>query len=417
MRKARNVAPLLVCLGLLISACQPIVAPSQQQPFPPAWQATEDPAAYVQAATVHATLLVNQADGDEAAYLTQLAAWGVHDTEYTWLRHIDVDDDGQPEILLTYPLFYRPGDTADAVSPCDHSDCRRLFFIFEDNAGRYWPAPHLMDLSNGAAPYQNRPSLFAADDINADGHTEVVLREDWQGAHTAGVTLTVLRWNGAAWAEIGWMTQSYSDVRLIDIEGDGPREFVFYGGTVGSAGAGFQRKSTDIYKWNGVDYTTLAASIPDALTSETPYWKIIDGNIALFQRRYRAAERLFSNALVMLTDRADNTDLISEATGASDQMLLALARFQAMYVALQLNPYDSTNAAAHYTASQAEGGRSAAWTAAFWSIWEQTGDLAAACAAARERAGGLMMEGYNYATNPIYFRDMLCDPHYTWPPE
>ena len=318
---------------------------------------------------------------------------------------------------MSSPLVYRPLSSADAVSPCYLSDCRRLLIVFEEMLGRYWPTVHLGRLETGDYPFKNRPTLFAVDDINADGRTEVVLRQDWQGAHTAGVTLTVLRWNSGVWKEIGWMKQSYSDVRLIDIEGDGPREFVFYGGTVGSAGAGLQRQYTDIYKWNGVDYNTLAAHIPAALASETPYWKIVDGNIALFQRRYAAAERLFSDALAMLTNDAGDADIVSTATGVFDQNLLALARFQAMYVALLLNPYDSTNAAVHYAASQAEGGRSAAWTAAFWSIWEQTGDLDAACAAARERAGGLMMEGYNYATNPLYFRDMLCDPHYTWPPE
>lgn len=416
MKQTLRIAPLLLFLSILLTGCRPFAAPVQELRFPPVWLAGKDLAAYLQAATLHATRLVNQVDGDEATYLAQLAAWGIHDTEYTWLRHIDVDDDGQPEILMTYPLVYRPVSSADAVSPCYLSDCRRLLIVFEEMFGRYWPTVYLGRLETGDYPFKNRPTLFAVDDINADGRTEVVLRQDWQGAHTAGVTLTVLRWNGGVWKEIGWMTQSYSDVRLIDIEGDGPREFVFYGGTVGSAGAGLQRKYTDIYKWNGVDYNTLAAHIPAALASETPYWKIVDGNIALFQRRYAAAERLFSDALAMLTNDAGDADITAAATGVFDQNLLALARFQSMYVALLRHPYDSTIAAAHYAASQAEGGRSAAWIAVFWPIWEQTGDLDAACAAVREAASG-MMEGYNYATNPLYFRDMVCDPHYPWPPE
>jgi hypothetical protein len=370
------------------------------------------------AATYHATQLVNQVGADETAYLAQLAAWGLPSTEseYIWLRHVDLDDDGQQEVLLTYPMVHQPSGTADAVSVCLLSDCRRIFFLFEEKAGFYWPAIHLGNWELDSNPFKNRPSLFAVDDINANGRTEVVLMEEWQGAHTEGVTLTILRWNGAAWEEIGWLTQGYSNVRLIDIEGDGPQEFVLYGGTVGSAGAGFQRKSTDIYKWNGVGYNNLAASIPDAISSETPYWKIVDGNIALYQQRYATAEQLFADALAMLAEAAGGTYGISEATGTSDRRLLALAHFQAMYVALLRNPHDATIAAAYYAASQSTGDEYVAWAAAFWAVWSQTGNLDDACAAARTSVGDLMMEGYNYATNPLYFRDMLCDPHYTWPP-
>jgi hypothetical protein len=374
----------------------------------------ENTPGYLVAATYHVTRLINQVGADEAAYLAQLAAWGLPATESesVWLRHVDLDGDGQQEVLLTYPLVYQPSGAVDAVSVCLLADCRRLFFLFEEKGGFYWPAIHPGKWELGADPLKNRPSIFAVDDINTDGRTEVVLMEKWQGAHTEGATLTVLRWTGAAWEEIGWLTQSHSHVRLVDIEGDGPQEFVLYGGTVGSAGAGFQRKSTDIYKWNGVDYNNLAASIPDALSSETPYWKIVDGNIALFQRRYVTAERLFAEALALLTD----ADAVSAVSGTSDKQLLALARFQAMYVALLRHSHDPTIAAAHYAASQSEGGVYAAWAAAFWNVWSQTSNLDDACAAARASVGETMMEGYNYATNPLYFRDMLCDPHYTWPP-
>lgn len=164
------------------------------------------------------------------------------------------------------------------------------------------------------------------DDINADGHTEVVLMEESARCAHRRRDADRFTLDGRAWEEIGWLTQGYSNVRLIDIEGDGPQEFVLHGGTVGSAGAGFQRKSTDIYKWNGVDYNNLAAGVPDAMSSETPYWKIVDGNIALYQRRYATAEQLFADALAILADAADNTDGISEAIRAADQRLLALAR-------------------------------------------------------------------------------------------
>lgn len=87
-----------------------------------------------------------------------------------------------------------------------------------------------------------------------------------------------------------------------------------------------------------------------------------------------------------------------------------------MYVALLHHPSDPTIAAAHYAASQSAGDDYTAWAAAFWTLWSQTGNLDDACTTTRTRVGGLMMEGYNYATNPLYFRDMLCDPHYTWTP-
>lgn len=410
--------PLFIFLSLLLAGCQTIpVAPAQSLSSPPVWLGGENQYGYLMAATYHATQLINQTDADETAYLAYLADWGVEQDEYVWLRHVDLDNDGQQEVLLAYPQFQRPSGAVNAVSDCWRVDCKRLFFLFEKQARIYLPVPYLGLPGTRTYPFKNRPSLFAIDDINADGRIEVVLMEEWQGAHTEGVTLTILRWDGAKWEELGWLTQSYSDVRLIDIEGDGPQEFVLYGGTVGSAGAGFQRKSTDIYKWNGVDYNNLVASIPDAITSETPYWKIVDGNIALYQRRYAAAERLFADALSMLTAADGDVDSISEATGTSDRRLLALARFQAMYVALLRYSHDPTIATAHYVASQSEGGVYAAWAAAFWDVWSQTGNLDDACAAARVSVGDTMMEGYNYATNPLYFRNMLCEPHYTWPPE
>jgi hypothetical protein len=240
----------LISLGLLLAGCQTIpVDPDQPLPFPPVWLGGENTPGYLVAATYHVTRLINQVGADEAAYLAQLAAWGLPatETEYVWLRHVDLDGDGQQEVLLTYPLVYQPSGVVDAVSVCLRADCRRLFFLFEEKGGFYWPAIHPGRWELGADSLKNRPSIFAVGDINADGRTEVVLMEEWQGAHTEGVNLTVLRWTGAAWEEIGWLTQSYSHVRLIDIEGDGPQEFVLYGGVVGSAGAGFQRKSTDIY--------------------------------------------------------------------------------------------------------------------------------------------------------------------------
>lgn len=369
------------------------------------------------AATYHVTHLINRTGADETAYLAQLTAWGIRDHEHIWLRQVDLDGDGQDEVLLTYPMVVQPAGDDQPVSMCLLADCRRLLFLFEENAGVYLPVIRSGDWELGENPFKNRPSLFAVDDINADGRIEVVLMEEWQGAHTAGVSFTILHWDGVAWHELGWFTQSYSDVHLLDIEGDGPQEFILYGGTVSSAGAGFQRKSTDIYKWNGVDYNNLVASIPDAISSESPYWKIVDGNIALYQRRYAAAEQRFADALSMLTAADGDPDIVSEATGASDRRLLALARFQAMYIALLRYPHDPTIAATHYAASQSESGVYAVWAAAFWSVWSQTGNLDDACAAARVSVGETMMEGYNYATNPLYFRDMLCAPQYTWPPE
>lgn len=133
---------LLLFLGLLLAGCQAtILDPAQPLPFPPVWQGGDNPASYLMAATYHTAWLVNQVGADETAYRAQLAAWGlpVTESEYVWLRHVDLDDDGQQEVLLTYPLVYKTSGAVDAVSVCLLSDCRRIIFLFEEKDGFYWP--------------------------------------------------------------------------------------------------------------------------------------------------------------------------------------------------------------------------------------------------------------------------------------
>lgn len=384
-------------------------APQGQIEEPPIWKekANQDISVWLTEAIAHAQKLVEYTNGDEAQYLALFKSWHIP-TDYVWLVHHDLDDDGAEEILLSYPVLrvpegYEPATPDDLYARaghCERGGCERVILIFERDNNRFIPFSDLDKEGLADVLIAPMPEVFAIGDINDDGLTEVVISEHWYGASTNGVKLRVGHWTGKKWNQLGLMTQSYTDIYLIDLEQDKIKEFVFYGGTVGSAGAGLQRNYTEIYKWNGKTYL-LAAKIPDQIVSEHPYWKMVDGNIALSQRRQEQARQLFEEALSAHFFPPIGYEL-------DWQLVRAVSRFQLIFTWLKM--HDETHAQQVYTDAQNIDGQYALWSKVLWNEYMKTKNLDQACALARDSAGETFMAGYSYATNPLRIAKILCYP-------
>ena len=392
------------------SGCQPIVdtrALNSTLAAPPIWKVWEDSSIWLAAAIIHAQQLVNDVNADQTQYWLQLDKWGI-DRSYLWLETHDLDHDRIDELILSYPLLYVPlsyesspsSELASAVvSRCETGNCRRLVLIFVLEQGVYVPAAVLGDPVR--KQMLNAPEIFAVEDINGDDVMEMVLLEHWQGASVDGSDITIGQWREHQWVTVGFISQNATQVQLLDLEQDQIKEVIFYGGLAGSAGAGLGRKYTDIYKWNGTTYQ-LAAHIPDSISSQDSYWKMVDGNIALAERHYETALQLFAEALTLPADQ-------SIASASFDVAIVAaVSRFQQMFIFVARDQADV--AKVRWAEIQTLDAGYAAWSNAFWAEYSQSNDLDAACVAARRSSGDAWMEGYNYITNPMLIAEILCYP-------
>jgi tetratricopeptide (TPR) repeat protein len=190
---------------------------------------------------------------------------------------------------------------------------------------------------------------------------------------------------------------------LSDTDGDGRPELLFTGGTISSVGAGVQRAKTEVYRWNGTTYE-LTQTIPDPVASQHPYWKLMDGNIAMNARAYDRAIPLFQDALAAKPPYPPYPPF--DVWGTDPAVVVAAARFQLMLAYVELG--NQAQAVRIYQAAQQHDGPYATWTRAFWDVYQARGDIQEGCAAARAAARDVDLPGYNYENHPLGASGSLC---------
>lgn len=190
--------------------------------------------------------------------------------EAAWAQSVDVDGDEAEELWISVPL---PGQG------CGATFCPVLLVLYERDDG-IWQPVHVAQAGLSEEPWVERPELRLIEDVNADGSLEVVIELGWCGAHTCFTQLLVGQWTGETWLDLtaDSIDQAYTDVTIEDRDDDGVLEFVLYGGTFGSVGAGLQRQRTLIFDWVEGAYR-LVADIPDP--SDHAYYLMLDANQAL----------------------------------------------------------------------------------------------------------------------------------------
>ncbi len=126
-----------------------------------------------------------------------------------------------------------------------------------------------------------RIALLEASDINADKKFDLAYSDTSCGVHTCFSTLSVLSWDGKAYAD--WIadepTIAGAEYTFKDVMAQGQgKEIMVHGGVIASLGAGPQRAWTETYiSSKGGEYTLLSR---DYDPSPCLYHKILDANTA-----------------------------------------------------------------------------------------------------------------------------------------
>ncbi|MFW6136211.1 MAG: tetratricopeptide repeat protein [Chloroflexota bacterium] len=377
----------------------------QPAPPPPPDPGAEDEQAWVRDYVELVTAMLNS-DQSVQAVLDTLIAWSMPAedlpgelTSFAWAEPADLDGDGTDEWLMALPV---PG------RGCGVTFCPAYLVLFELQQDLFNPRAVI----RGGPPDEiqmQSPELRLIDDVNADGHTEVLIQQHWCGAHTCFTGLTVGSWDGATWRDLAAdpLNQAYTDLTIEDRDGDGALEFVFHGGLIGSVGAGLQREHTLIFAWQDGAYR-LVEDLPDP--SDHPYYLMLDANAALgegeWDRALELAERVvrnpdFEDAMVPV-EEVDRRRIVSYV--AVEAMLVHAHRGDVAQMEAVLNhvqgvdfvePNVYTEAAEHLL-----------------DVYREAGDVVEACAAmedvvAQRPDQAVFFQWYGYNTARITV-DQIC---------
>lgn len=314
-----------------------------------------------------------------ALWTTSNDQTSIQQPEGEYYRKFDFNRDGQAEILITLPA--------------NHPSM--LIVLIPDGNGVYQSTWQLV--SDSINDYR----IWLVRDLTADGNAEIVMSASACGAHTCAQTINLLQWQTTTLNSILELNVANPTMLWSDLTTDGTIELIVNRGTIGSDGAGMQRKQTEIYQWDGSRYT-LNAITPDPVVSQHPYWQLLDGFTALADDQLDLARQLFSSA--------SNSQPPFPAIGIEGndlQLTIAIARFQAIYTALLAG--DAPTAQTLYEQAQQNDGDYRKWTAAFMPIYQQTNDLAAACLAAQESVTeDQYLIGFSYQHRALPIRSLLC---------
>ncbi len=139
--------------------------------------------------------------------------------------------------------------------------------------------------------------LIHAGDVNADGNGELVYQVPSCGAHTCFKRVHAVRGTAAGYVDLtppSGISMEYPDLKFEDVDGDGKKEIVLYGGEIGSAGAGPQRKRTEVWAWDGAAYALRSK------TFDKPaylYHAIIDADALFAASKYAEAAAAYVAAV------------------------------------------------------------------------------------------------------------------------
>jgi hypothetical protein len=285
---------------------EPVSRPPAEQPPepPPVWHGDVD-GKWLPTTIRAATDLVNWAEGDPARILAQIETWGeINDfAERTnaWVETADLTQDGRPELLLAFPQRQEIcHDDECEISLCAFFlACPAYLLLFAGMDDLYVPVYLIENSGEFRQEWLDAPTLFHIGDVTGDGRIELLIQQEFCGAHTCSTSLLIGRWDGTTWHDYGSVGQSTTEISLSpDTASDTPGrlEIQFYGGIVGSAGAGLQRPVTEIYRFDDENGRyQLSESIPDP--DDHPYYLVLDAHTALSQNDPDLAYELATNAL------------------------------------------------------------------------------------------------------------------------
>jgi hypothetical protein len=369
---------------------EPISRPPAEQPPdpPPVWHDDVD-GKWLPTTIRAATDLVNWAEGDPAQILAQIETWGQIDEfaldeegrlSNAWVETADLNQDGQPELLLAFPPRQEVcRDEACHISLCEFLTCPAFLLLFNQVNGLYVPVHLIEDAVTDWRKWLDAPTLFHIGDLTGNDRIELLIQQNACGAHSCYSSLLIGNWDGTAWQNYGRMEQSFSEISLVpDAESGvtGQMEIHFYGGIVGSAGAGLQRPQTEIYRFRD-DRFYLAEVMPAA--DDHPYYLALDAHTALSQNDPDRAYDLATNALAHIAAFRNDAREFMFLDDWSVPRIAGLAHLQRMMVSA-LNDDMSAMLIERDTIIPYDIPVYAEAAQTFIDVYEETADAAAACA-------------------------------------
>ncbi|HUW94527.1 MAG TPA: hypothetical protein VMW58_01960 [Anaerolineae bacterium] len=326
--------------------------------------------------------------GDEDGLRTMLVDWGA-------LRHVtdllraDVDDDGLGELLI---VLVEP-------SPEYGINVRGDLLLVESKDEVY-------ELAYSAAGESilMDPALIEVDDLNGDGLTEMAFSFTECGAHTCFTTVHIVTSGAGNYQNLTGegIEMSYVDPYFSDWDGDGVRELIMHGGTIGSVGAGPQRERTEVYKWDRAAYV-LSETVYDY--SNYLYFRVLDANQALMGGEYERAATLYREAI-------ENPSLDVWMEDSEREALVAFSRYRLSLTYLVLGKVEMAQASLDELLLEQPDSLYAQVAGVLWSAFQRTANLRAACEevgafAASHPETAEVLTNYGYG-NPTFTPEEVC---------
>jgi hypothetical protein len=331
---------------------------------------------------------LNDSNGDEDGLRATLESWGAL-RQVTDLLRVDADDDGTGEILV---LIVDP-------SPDQGINARGDLLILDGDDGHF-------GLAHSAAgdSVLLDPALIEVADVNGDGHTELVYSSASCGAHTCFTTVYVVASGTGTYDDLthGGVEMSYVEPYFSDWDGDGIRELIMHGGTIGSLGAGPQRARTEVYAWDGTTYI-LVETVYDP--SSFLYFRVLDANEALLASEYDRAVALYREAI-------DNPALHVWIEESEREELAAFSRFRLSLTYLAWGQVDQAQAARDELLAEQPDNVYSQIVAVLWDAYLREGSLRTACEevtafTALHPEAVEVLADYGYA-NPSFTPEEVC---------
>jgi hypothetical protein len=331
---------------------------------------------------------LNDSEGDEDGLRATLQRWGAL-RQVTDLLRVDVDDDGTGELLV---VVVDP-------SPDYGINARGDLLILDRDDGRFGLAYR----AAADSPLLD-PDLMEVDDLNGDGHTELAYSCTSCGAHTCFTTVYVVASGTGTYDDLtgGGVEMAYVEPSFTDWDGDGLRELIMHGGTIGSVGAGPQRARTEVYRWDGVSYVRVE-TVYDP--SNFLYFRVLDANAAFLAGDYDRAIALYREA-------TDNPGLTIWMDESEREELTAFSRYRLSLAYLVLGEVDQAQAARDELLVEQPDNIYAQVVGVLWDTYLGEGSLRTACEEVTAFAtlypqAVEVLADYGYA-NPTFTPEEVC---------
>jgi len=335
---------------------------------------------------------------------------------YDWVRPIewtslDLNGDGFDEWLVTVPFF-----SLEEMAPCA---CNPGDFWIINGDGRVY------QVSNSDSKFLVAPSTLTQVDMTGDNLPDVIVTSKILGAHTTTTTYYVIsahhgrveniirRGNkldlisnffrpAEGFDDAHKVHLSNADQEITDATGDGLPNLVLSGGTFNSIGAGFGRRRTEVWGWDG-DSITLV-NIQWEQTNFQPH-VLIDAEFSFALGDYETAIAQYEQVIY------DDTLQDDAMTPQNHDQVRQYAAFRLVFTYLKLGNSEEALFWHNWLGAEYPDSSTTNSVNLLFESWQESANLTEACEVVTrflENYDGPTIYIYTGYANPILSSETLC---------